>query len=84
MQFRPENEQSESGRFLGIILLVLAMFGLYWMVDAIIQLWNSPKSVPFVSLFIQLLEENQKPTNPSGNGAEINVPASWPVVAEIF
>ncbi|MCU7806168.1 MAG: hypothetical protein KZQ96_23595 [Candidatus Thiodiazotropha sp. (ex Lucinoma borealis)] len=78
------NEKSDIGRILGIILLILAGLGVYWVADAVFQLWNTPKSVPFVSLFIDLLQENQKPIMKSSNGAEINLPDSWPVAIGIF
>jgi hypothetical protein len=68
----------------GIIFLLIALFGLYWVAEAIAQLWNSPKSVPFVSLFIDLLEENQEPILRSTKGGEINLPASWPIVVGVF
>ena len=68
----------------GFIFLLIALLGLYWVAEAIVQLWNSPKSVPFVSLFIDLLEENQKPILSSVQGGEINLPASWPIVAGLF
>jgi hypothetical protein len=78
------NEQPDIERVSGVILLFLAGLGVYWVADAVIQLWNSPRSVPFVSLFIDLLQENQKPIIKSSNGSELNLPASWPVIIGIF
>lgn len=79
-----ENEQLDLRRMLGVILLLFALSGLYWVADAIIQLWNSPRSVSFVSLFIDLLEEDQEPVFVSKDGTQINLPASWPVVVGLF
>ena len=69
---------------LGITFLLISLLGLYWIIEVIYQLWNSPKSVAFLSIFIELLEENQLPIIKSREGAEINLPSSWPVVVGIF
>ena len=57
---------------------------MYWVIEVIYQLWNTPKSIPFVTLFIDLLAENQLPIIKSREGAEINLPASWPIIVGIF
>ena len=77
-------ERFELRRLLGIVLLLTAFLGLYWVVESVILLWNSPRSVPFVSIFIDLLEENQKPLIRTKEGSEISLPASWPIVVGIF
>ena len=81
---RNQTEKLELRNLLGIILLVIALLGLYWIAEAVFLIWNSPRSVPFVSLFIELLEENPKPIIKTKEGSEINLPASWPVVVGIF
>ena len=78
------DRQSDIKKSLGIIFLLIAFSGLYWVAGAIQQLWNSPESVPFVATFIDLLEENQAPIIRSVEGGEINLPASWPVAVGIF
>jgi len=78
------HEPSNIRTILGMMFLLIALFGLYWVAEAVLQLWNSPKSVPFVSLFIELLEENQAPIMRSTQGGEIYLPASWPVVVGLF
>jgi hypothetical protein len=69
---------------LGAFFLMISLLGLYWVVEIIYQLWNAPRSVALVSLFIELLEENQLPIIKSSDGAEINLPSSWSVIVGIF
>jgi hypothetical protein len=81
-----EKKEAHSGFriILGIVFLLISLAGLYWVAEVIYQLWNSPKTVPFVTMFIELLEDNQLPILKSREGAEINLPASWPVVVGVF
>ena len=69
---------------LGSTFLLISLLGLYWVVEAIYQLWNLPKTIPFVTVFLDLIEEDQLPILKSREGAEINLPSSWPVVVGIF
>ena len=80
----PKKLYSSLRIILGIIFLLVSFVGLYWVVEVIYQLWNTPKSIPFVTLFIELLDENQLPIIQSREGAKINLPASWPVMIGIF
>lgn len=79
-----QDQQSEFRRKLGMALLLLGVFGLLWISVLIYQLWYTPKSVPFVSMVIEFLEQDQKPVMKDENGREINIPESWPVVVGIF
>jgi len=80
-----QEEISDTRKYLGIAFVLIALLGVYWVAEAIIQLWSSPKSVPLVSMFIDLLEENQKPLilNPAQESG-LNLPAPWPVVVGVF
>ena len=83
-----ENAESEIQSYfriiLGLIFLLTSLVGLYWIAEVIYQLWNSPKTVPLVVMIIELLEETQSPILISSEGAEINLPASWPVIVGVF
>ena len=76
---------SDTRRALGIIFLLAASLGLYWVVEVIMQLWNAPSSVPLISMFIDLMDYNQKPIifDPE-QSVEMNLPLAWPVVAGGF
>lgn len=77
-------EGTEFRRFFGVFLLVFAAVGGYWIVDVALQLWNTPKSVPLVSFFMELIQEHQESIIKLKNGTEIHLPSSWPMIAGVF
>lgn len=83
-KFGGNDHQAEIRRKLGIAFRVLAAIGLLWIGNTIDQLWNAPRTVPFVVMFIELVDISDDAPLISNNGKEVNLPKSWPIAAGIF
>ena len=68
---------------LGLLFIGIALAGLYWVAGMFYSLWNEPTSVPFISIFVELINENQRPFIDGANG-QLNWPTSWPIIVGVF